>query len=451
MSDVTKPFDLDVFISYKREEKPVAQQLAEDLVRRGFDVWWDNALLAGEDFAQIVHAELRRARAVVVLWSRQACRSRWVLAEAELALAEGTLINAVIDDMAFEDIPAEFSHIQAVRLDASVTGRFNDEIARAVENKGATPRLARRDAGEAAYTIATKVRDSEMFRMIADSQHLGDFEEYLATYGDAGQFASLAKRRVAALRQAEAERKGLWRKLQIGAVALTGVVAVMANLTTILGFFGSPVPASQRATESRTSDMSDVRAQSTTSAAPAAAALVSPEIPSAIEPFTPDAAERTAEFSRPAMSAPISGDTTWEPGTSVGSYTGRINFPDFAVRVVLRQQTLISTFLSAELYLPDGAQPFAGLTGISAAALDGVELAGSPGLDGVSFELAKASGAGPDPLQLIETARTLQLTLNFAEGATGRLLVQLPANRAEMLGVLAGRRIPDSTMLLPSP
>ena len=97
MADPVPAADLDVFLSYKREEKGVAEALANFLIARGYDIWWDDALLAGENFADIVHSQLLKSRAVVVLWSKQARASHWVRDEAALALAEGTLINAVID------------------------------------------------------------------------------------------------------------------------------------------------------------------------------------------------------------------------------------------------------------------------------------------------------------------------------------------------------------------
>ncbi len=38
----------DVFISYKREDRELAERLAHALEQLGFDVWWDFDLLAGD-------------------------------------------------------------------------------------------------------------------------------------------------------------------------------------------------------------------------------------------------------------------------------------------------------------------------------------------------------------------------------------------------------------------
>jgi hypothetical protein len=40
----------DIFISYKREEQPVARKLADALQKKGWSVWWDPKLRAGEHF-----------------------------------------------------------------------------------------------------------------------------------------------------------------------------------------------------------------------------------------------------------------------------------------------------------------------------------------------------------------------------------------------------------------
>jgi hypothetical protein len=38
----------DIFISYKREEQPVAKKLADALQKKGWSVWWDPEVRACE-------------------------------------------------------------------------------------------------------------------------------------------------------------------------------------------------------------------------------------------------------------------------------------------------------------------------------------------------------------------------------------------------------------------
>lgn len=225
---------MDVFLSYKREEKAVAQDLAEYLSEAGFEVWWDAALLAGADFATIVHEQLSTARAVVIMWSKEARQSSWVRAEADLALKYGTLINTIVDDMAFEGIPPEYSHIQAVRLDGDPVA-FHAAVRRAIEAMGTAPAHDVRSPADARSALREKVREAEFYSAIASSTDSRDFEDYLKQFGLDGQFAPMARRRLEALRTTEIEQKRVLPKLWVWA---TGGLALVASLFGILSFFG---------------------------------------------------------------------------------------------------------------------------------------------------------------------------------------------------------------------
>jgi TolB-like protein/tetratricopeptide (TPR) repeat protein len=86
-----------IFLSYCREDQPVARHFAEGLEREGFSVWWDQALSAGEAFDKATEKALKDARAVVVLWSKHSVDSRWVRSEATLADRYGTLVPVTIE------------------------------------------------------------------------------------------------------------------------------------------------------------------------------------------------------------------------------------------------------------------------------------------------------------------------------------------------------------------
>ena len=87
----------DVFLSYTRDDQPIARHFAEGFERAGLTVWWDQALNAGEAFDQITERALDQAKAIVVLWSKKAVESRWVRAEATQAQAAGKLVPAMIE------------------------------------------------------------------------------------------------------------------------------------------------------------------------------------------------------------------------------------------------------------------------------------------------------------------------------------------------------------------
>lgn len=89
--------DTDIFISYSREDREIAKRFAAALSSEGFCVWWDAALHSGETFDEVIEEQLRAAKAVVVLWSPRAVKSRWVRAEATLADRRNKLVPAIIE------------------------------------------------------------------------------------------------------------------------------------------------------------------------------------------------------------------------------------------------------------------------------------------------------------------------------------------------------------------
>jgi WD40 repeat protein len=105
----------DVFLSYAREDGAKAKVLADALFIRGCSVWWDRAIPPGRTFDHVIEEELNRARCVVVLWSKTAVASHWVLAEASEAARRQILVPAFLDEVR---VPLEFRRIQAADLKA---------------------------------------------------------------------------------------------------------------------------------------------------------------------------------------------------------------------------------------------------------------------------------------------------------------------------------------------
>jgi TolB-like protein len=87
----------DVFLSYSRDDLPIARRFAKGFEREGFSVWWDAALIPGDAFDEAIEAALNEAKAVVVLWSRTSVASRWVRAEATQADENRTLVPVMIE------------------------------------------------------------------------------------------------------------------------------------------------------------------------------------------------------------------------------------------------------------------------------------------------------------------------------------------------------------------
>jgi hypothetical protein len=103
----------DVFISYAKGDESRAAELAAALESKGWSVWWDRHIPPGRTFDEVIEQALSQARCVVVLWSAESVRSRWVRAEASAAADRGTLVPAIIEPVT---IPLEFRRVQAADL-----------------------------------------------------------------------------------------------------------------------------------------------------------------------------------------------------------------------------------------------------------------------------------------------------------------------------------------------
>lgn len=127
----------DVFISYKRDERAECERIAEKLKHLGLDVWFDARLTAGDSFTAEIEREVRRAKAVLVLWSPGSVESRWVRNEADIGMERGVLCAAQIKpctvpinfrDVHYEPIPAGFGDdhpnwIKLLERIGALTGR----------------------------------------------------------------------------------------------------------------------------------------------------------------------------------------------------------------------------------------------------------------------------------------------------------------------------------------
>jgi hypothetical protein len=100
----------DIFISYASEDRARVRPLAEALLSRGFNIWWDRSLSAGQDYTAVIERELRSAKAVIVVWTRGSAASTFVRDEAGLARDQGRLVPVLLDPV---QIPLGFGSYQA--------------------------------------------------------------------------------------------------------------------------------------------------------------------------------------------------------------------------------------------------------------------------------------------------------------------------------------------------
>lgn len=100
----------DIFISYASEDRARVRPIAEALMTRGFNVWWDRSLAAGQDYTAIIERELKNAKAVIVVWTQSSASSTFVRDEAGRARDDGRLVPVMLDKV---DIPLGFGAFQS--------------------------------------------------------------------------------------------------------------------------------------------------------------------------------------------------------------------------------------------------------------------------------------------------------------------------------------------------
>ncbi|MDX2276422.1 MAG: toll/interleukin-1 receptor domain-containing protein [Hyphomonadaceae bacterium] len=110
-----------MFLSYAREDRARAEQVAQGLEAAGVDVFWDNEIPPGQTWADYIESKLTHCKALIVLWSQTSTKSQWVREEARMGRDKGVLIPAMIDA---SQAPFGFGEVQAANL-SSWTGDAN--------------------------------------------------------------------------------------------------------------------------------------------------------------------------------------------------------------------------------------------------------------------------------------------------------------------------------------
>lgn len=64
---------------------------------RGYNVWWDTSLVAGDAFGDKINAQLDQAKLVLTLWSQGALSSPWVKAESQRAWEQRKYLGILME------------------------------------------------------------------------------------------------------------------------------------------------------------------------------------------------------------------------------------------------------------------------------------------------------------------------------------------------------------------
>jgi hypothetical protein len=156
----------DIFISYKREDKAIAERLSIALEQLGFDVWWDLNLISGQPYRGAIRAVIDQCKAAIVMWSTNSVESEFVMDEASYAHRLGKLCPTRIDGV---ELPMGFGQTHTVDLsdwNGELSHTDFQSLVRAVEDRvgrkgklGSGRRTPEAEAGAAELEAFSRARN----------------------------------------------------------------------------------------------------------------------------------------------------------------------------------------------------------------------------------------------------------------------------------------------------
>lgn len=108
---------MKVFISYAREDRDFARQLAKELEQAGYQAWTHDQVLPGDNFAAKIGEALDTSHAMVVVVTPASMKSPWVRNEIMFATGspryENRLLPVVVQPT--RNTPPVFDVVESVR------------------------------------------------------------------------------------------------------------------------------------------------------------------------------------------------------------------------------------------------------------------------------------------------------------------------------------------------
>lgn len=107
-----------IFISYSRKDIAIARQLAGELRKAGFDVWWDiSGLKGGDAWVRVIPAAIDSSQFFVILLTKASVESQWVEKEYVRALARRMKIIPLLLEPC--DVPFALANINYLDFSAN--------------------------------------------------------------------------------------------------------------------------------------------------------------------------------------------------------------------------------------------------------------------------------------------------------------------------------------------
>ena len=106
----------DVFIAHSSKDIALAEKFAAGLERQGVNYWWDRKMVGGDDWRDEIENHIKSSKAVIVLWTPNSKKSKWVRAEAEFGFDQGRLVSVLSEGFSESMMPMGFSEVQAIEI-----------------------------------------------------------------------------------------------------------------------------------------------------------------------------------------------------------------------------------------------------------------------------------------------------------------------------------------------
>ncbi len=143
-----------IFISYSRKDINFVRQLAGDLEKAGYDVWWDlTDLRGGDDWPRVIPAAIESSQFVIVVLSPNSVISDWVEKEYMQAIS---LRKKIIPIMLTQSrVPFGLNTINYIDFTNEEYGESLSKLLSALEYAGILPVAPARTLADVLRAIRT--------------------------------------------------------------------------------------------------------------------------------------------------------------------------------------------------------------------------------------------------------------------------------------------------------
>jgi formylglycine-generating enzyme required for sulfatase activity len=104
----------DIFLSYAIEDQERVRPLVAALTQQGWSVFWDRKIPGGRTWQEVLEEELEITCSIVVVWSENSIKRKWVMEEADAGIRKRLPLSPVLIDAVLP--PLEFRSKQTVDL-----------------------------------------------------------------------------------------------------------------------------------------------------------------------------------------------------------------------------------------------------------------------------------------------------------------------------------------------